>query len=322
MNFWIIIISSYICASGDQRGVAPNLVISSSLRCGTSSSSSAGMAVSSRAWPSSAASPTSPPRNTFTPSTAMYLPVSSLNFFAGEPISPMSPTCAWPHELGQPVQCRRTRRGNSSSVSRRLATRTARAFVSTRPWPHPLEPVQDTTPRMSEMPRSTRIPPRLSSGASSRAATRPLSTLGRTTFCSTVSRISPSENSSARSASSRKSVGVHRPAGTVMPTHDFPSCRCGCTPMMSRRANVPSCGGAARRSGSTPRASSRSFTRWRNQSKPFASSSQSSRVFCRSAPRSPWSRNTSSTAAENSAASSARIHASNGIASAARLMEK
>mmetsp|Transcript_4074 Transcript_4074/g.10366 ORF Transcript_4074/g.10366 Transcript_4074/m.10366 type:complete len:261 (-) Transcript_4074:1123-1905(-) len=260
--------------------------MSKALRWGTSSSSLAGTAVSNL-LPSSGCSPTSPPRKICTPSTPIVLPVSSLTFLAGAPISPMSPTCACPHELGQPVQCTRTSFGIISIASRRSAMRTARCLVSTRPWPQNSEPVQETMPRMIDMSCSTRsLAPLFSAGSASSSSRRALSTLGRITFCSTVSRISLPEYFSARSAIWRISAQLMRPTGTVTPTHDLPACFCACTPRMSRRWYVPVGLGAATSSGATPRLARPALTISRNQGRPLSSSSHISRVFCRS-PREP-----------------------------------
>mmetsp|Transcript_38908 Transcript_38908/g.97740 ORF Transcript_38908/g.97740 Transcript_38908/m.97740 type:complete len:206 (+) Transcript_38908:271-888(+) len=107
------------------------------MRC----SSAAGVAFLSVSSASLAPSPMVPPTKIFTPSTPFP---SSL---AAAPISPMSPTCACPHELGHPVQFKRTILGMSSCFSSSAATWMARFFVSTIPKPQNWEPVQDTSPR-------------------------------------------------------------------------------------------------------------------------------------------------------------------------------
>mmetsp|Transcript_14396 Transcript_14396/g.42331 ORF Transcript_14396/g.42331 Transcript_14396/m.42331 type:complete len:253 (-) Transcript_14396:951-1709(-) len=252
----------------------------------------------------------------------MVLPVSGSSFLAGEPMRPMSPTCAWPQLLGQPVQCMRTRRGSSSCASRASATRTALCFVSTMPWPQNSEPVQATRPRMRLLACSTRSLAPTSAGSSSSAFTSPSATFGRMKFCSTVMRTSPSEYLSARSATWRASSAEKRPTGTVMPTHDLPSCFCLCTPMMSRLWYSSSRGGAAlTMCPETPRLCMAASTCSRIQSSPCASRSHIIRVFWRSW-RSPLSRKTSRTDSQKVTTSSSGTHASNGTDSAARLMEK
>mmetsp|Transcript_15887 Transcript_15887/g.42760 ORF Transcript_15887/g.42760 Transcript_15887/m.42760 type:complete len:284 (+) Transcript_15887:617-1468(+) len=234
---------------------------------------------------------------------------------------PMSPTCAWPQLLGQPVQCMRTRRGMSSCSSRALVTRSARSLVSTRPWPQNCEPVHATRPRRRDISCSTFNRPSVRAGSLRSSSTRSLSTLGRMMFCSTVMRSSPAEYLSARSARARISATKRRPVGIVMPTQDLPSCTWGWTPMMSRRAYESSNSGAAFASLLTPRFSRPALTMSRIQSRPLSSRSHIILVFWRSF-RSPWSRNTSRTASQKGTASSLGIHASKGTDSAARLMLK
>mmetsp|Transcript_39819 Transcript_39819/g.100995 ORF Transcript_39819/g.100995 Transcript_39819/m.100995 type:complete len:350 (+) Transcript_39819:258-1307(+) len=193
------------------------------MRC----SSAAGVAFLSVSSASLAPSPMVPPTKIFTPSTPFP---SSL---AAAPISPMSPTCACPHELGHPVQFKRTILGMSSCFSSSAATWMARFFVSTIPKPQNWEPVQDTSPR--EM-----LPGLLGNfahmGSARKASTSASLTSVKMMFWSTVRRILPPLYFSARSATSRQSWALMRPAGTHRPTQFRPSCRCLCTPSRSRRS--------------------------------------------------------------------------------------
>mmetsp|Transcript_3449 Transcript_3449/g.11480 ORF Transcript_3449/g.11480 Transcript_3449/m.11480 type:complete len:325 (-) Transcript_3449:906-1880(-) len=308
-------------AAGTFLGVAPYWSTRMPRRWATSSASSSAGTAFSNLLPSSGCSPTLPPRKMCTPSTAMFLPVSGSTRFAGEPMRPMSPTWAWPHELGHPVQCIRTSLGRSSCASRASATRTARCLVSIMATGQNWLPVHETRPRMMELACSTRRRPWVRAGSARRASTRSAGTLGRITFCSTVSRSSPPVYSSARSASARISAADRRPTGTVTPTHLSPGCFWSCTPMRSLRSQVPSAGGAASSKGFTPRRSMACPTVSVNHSIPFSSMSHMSRVFWRS-PREPWSRNTSRMARHISVASSAGTHLPQGTDSAYRLMEK
>mmetsp|Transcript_11414 Transcript_11414/g.47814 ORF Transcript_11414/g.47814 Transcript_11414/m.47814 type:complete len:203 (+) Transcript_11414:343-951(+) len=201
--------------------------MSSSVREGTRSSRA--IASGSASSCSLPASPMVPPRNTLTPGTAFILP-SAFIFLAGPPMRPMSPACAWPHELGQPVQWMRTSRSSSTRSSSLAATSTALFLVSISAKPQNCAPVQLT--RLAWMrPGATDIlEPPLSSGSASSASTSSSRTLGRMKFCSTVRRISPPLYLSARSATPRASATDRRPTGTCTPTRESPSWGCACAP--------------------------------------------------------------------------------------------
>mmetsp|Transcript_40382 Transcript_40382/g.96744 ORF Transcript_40382/g.96744 Transcript_40382/m.96744 type:complete len:375 (-) Transcript_40382:1094-2218(-) len=207
-----------------------------SVSTGMRSSESSGMPLTAASIASSPSSPMVPPMKIWQPGTAFILPSASLHFLAGPPISPISAACAWPHELGQPVQWMRSALGTVTRFWRSRETISAGPLVSIIARPQNCAPVQLTTlPTM--LPGSTErreAPLRL--GSASNAWSALSSTLGRMTFCSTVSRTSPAEYLSARSAICRASVTEMRPTGTCTPTRDLPACGCECTPRRERRS--------------------------------------------------------------------------------------
>mmetsp|Transcript_22911 Transcript_22911/g.52888 ORF Transcript_22911/g.52888 Transcript_22911/m.52888 type:complete len:234 (+) Transcript_22911:451-1152(+) len=184
-------------------------------------------------------SPMVPPTNTLTPGTAFILP-SAFIFFAGPPISPMSPACTCPHELGQPVQWMRMPRCTATRWSSSFAMASALFFVSTMARPQNWEPVQLTTlPAILPGFTESRDAP-LRHGSAQRAARSSSLTFGRITFSSTVSRTSaPGTYLSARSAICRASSTDRRPTGTCTPTRCSDGCGCAKTPLSSRRAKSP-----------------------------------------------------------------------------------
>mmetsp|Transcript_8928 Transcript_8928/g.19450 ORF Transcript_8928/g.19450 Transcript_8928/m.19450 type:complete len:274 (-) Transcript_8928:959-1780(-) len=265
---------------------------------GMSVSSSSGMFFLNGSRARCASSPILPPTKMLQPGTAFFLPVSGSNFLAGAPMMPMSAAWACPHEFGHPVKWIRSGRGTSKSSSSLRVSMSAFALVSMSARPQNCEPVHETVlPRM--LPGVTdKCLPSASAGSAYRASSFDSCTLGRITFCSTVSRTSPAEYLSARSASSLQLSGCRRPVGTCTPTRYMPSCFCWCTPSSSRRVKGVESAGCAT-SVVTPRSyESISATNCsRNSGKPLASISHISRAFCRS-PRKPSSRKMRSTASE------------------------
>mmetsp|Transcript_35128 Transcript_35128/g.55064 ORF Transcript_35128/g.55064 Transcript_35128/m.55064 type:complete len:241 (-) Transcript_35128:386-1108(-) len=231
---------------------------------------------------SSGRSPTLPPRNMFTPGTALP------SFLAGAPIRPMSPTCACPHEFGQPVQWMRTRLGMSSFASKALAISTAWFFVSTSPKEQNWAPVQVTSPRL-RLPASTGN--FWKKGIVCISSRSSFFTLGKMKFCSTVMRTSPAQYLSATSAAIRTSSGNRRPAGTTTPTQLRPSCFCAWMPIRSRFSQTSSGSGTASKvSTAGSSLASSATTPARKASTPICSMRIIMRVFWRSFTRWPLSR--------------------------------
>lgn len=202
--------------------LAPNVSTSTVVSSGTRSSMRTLGCVTSARWE---LTPTRPPTNTSTPGTiAGSWPGK---FFTWQPIMPMSATCTWPQEFGQPVHIMRMSRGRSSTLSSSSATRHAVCFVSIWEKPQNWLPVHATRPAMSLPGNAVYF---WSSGSASSAAVLSLGTLGMMKFCSTVSRSSEEPYLSARSAICTMSSASSRPPGTLTPTHDRPGCFCGCTP--------------------------------------------------------------------------------------------
>ena len=166
-------------------------------------------------------------------------------------------------------------------------------------------------------------------GSASNAWSALSSTLGRMMFCSTVSRISPPEYLSARSAICRASATERRPTGTCTPTRDLPACGCECTPRRERRSK----GAVALGCAFSTLVDISLMTRLRNFSltrgwpltsltSPYSSMSHMSRPFCRSL-RPPWSRKMRRMAAVKSVVAStvAGIQTSRSTLSATRLID-
>mmetsp|Transcript_9949 Transcript_9949/g.27208 ORF Transcript_9949/g.27208 Transcript_9949/m.27208 type:complete len:215 (-) Transcript_9949:406-1050(-) len=207
-----------------------------STRVGIKSSSSSGMPEAIGSIAKCASSPMRPPTKILHPGTAIFFP--SISFLAGPPMIPMSATWTCPQLFGHPVQWMRIGRSTVTRSSSFLERASAFPLVSINASPQNWAPVQDTTlPSMKPGDADMRDP-LPSTGSASISLTLPSSTLGKIRFCSTVMRISPAEYLSARSARSRHSVWLRRPAGTWTPTRTLPSCFCGCTPNNSRRSNT------------------------------------------------------------------------------------
>mmetsp|Transcript_11929 Transcript_11929/g.24222 ORF Transcript_11929/g.24222 Transcript_11929/m.24222 type:complete len:295 (+) Transcript_11929:195-1079(+) len=259
--------------------VAPKCSLAMATSSGRRSSSSRGTVLYGSSE-RKASSPMRPPTKMETPGTPFILPLLGSSFLAGAPISPMSATCTWPHELGQPVQWMRNGLGTSTSPSSFMAMRPAFSLVSIIARPQNCEPVQETVwPTMFPGSIRMRLWP-FTAGSARRAGSAASSTLGSMAFCSTVSRISPAEYLSASSAICRASATESRPVGTCSPTRIRPS-GCLCTPSNSRRVyGVVGAGCALSTLTPASAGSARSF--WRKAAIPYFSITHISRAFCRS----------------------------------------
>mmetsp|Transcript_33522 Transcript_33522/g.99904 ORF Transcript_33522/g.99904 Transcript_33522/m.99904 type:complete len:230 (+) Transcript_33522:529-1218(+) len=201
---------------------APNSDLRISMSSGSNSSSARGTPFLYGSRARCASSPIRPPTKMLHPGMAFFFPVSGSNFRAGAPMIPMSAHWTCPQLFGHPVQWILMGLSTVTFSSSFFTMLSALALVSMSANPQNCAPVQ-LTRFPSIMPGlAWNLDPAPRTDSFSKSSTRFLSTLGRMAFCSTVSRISPSEYSSARSASSRHSRGESLPAGMRTPTRTFP----------------------------------------------------------------------------------------------------
>mmetsp|Transcript_2987 Transcript_2987/g.9959 ORF Transcript_2987/g.9959 Transcript_2987/m.9959 type:complete len:202 (-) Transcript_2987:1865-2470(-) len=168
------------------------------------------------------------------PGTAFAFPVTGSTRRAGAPMRPTSASWTWPQLLGQPVTWRRRGRPIRSSSISEISF--AKPLVSMMATGQNWAPVQETVLPLTAPGFKEKFGSVFS--ASARRATGS-ATDGNMTFCSTVSRISPSPYFSARSARAPISFAKTRPTGTCSPTRQRPSSVVGNTPTVSRRASPP-----------------------------------------------------------------------------------